>query len=505
MPTTTLRLAARGVTKSFGPTRALSGVDLDVNAGEVHAVVGENGAGKSTLMKVLSGAYRYDEGRILLDDVPFRPRSPREALERGIAMVYQELSLAPHLSVEDNILLGSEPASFGLLRRRELRRRAGDVLADLQQDIGPDTRVSDLAPAARQLVEVARAIAQPSCRVLILDEPTSSLSASDIDRLFTVIHRLRDRGLAVIYISHFLEELRRVADRFTVLRDGRSVGGGHTTETAVGDMVRMMVGREIEDFFPRSRHTRGEMLLEIQDLAGRTRPASASLTLNRGEVLGIAGLVGAGRTEFLRAVFGLDPIRGGTIRVGVAEGPAAPTKRIAQGMGFVSEDRAREGLAQALSVADNLTLARLAGLGPGPLVLPGRQARACQRHVETLSIRCRDVQQPVSELSGGNQQKVAIARLLHCDVDIFLLDEPTRGIDVTSKVAIYRLIDRLAVEGKGIVMISSSLPELLGVCDRVAVMYRGTLGPARPVERLDEHQLLLEATGGASSVWAEPA
>ena len=252
------RLVVRGVSKAFGPTVALVGVNLEVAAGEVHALVGENGAGKSTLMKVLSGAYRPDEGQILLDGEAYRPRNPKEARDRGVAMVYQELSLAPHLTVEENVLLGIEPTSFGVVRRREHRRRTLDVLAELEQtEIDPDARVKDLAPAARQLVEVARALAHPSCRVLILDEPTSSLSAPEIDRLFRVITRLRVRGLAIVYISHFLEEVQRIADRYTVLRDGRAVGTGSTAEVTVLDIVRLMVGGDVEDFFPRSAHKIG--------------------------------------------------------------------------------------------------------------------------------------------------------------------------------------------------------------------------------------------------------
>lgn len=490
------RLVVRGIHKAFGPTVALGGVDLDVPAGEVHALVGENGAGKSTLMKVLSGAYRFDAGEIRLDGEPYAPRNPREARDRGIAMVYQDLSLAPHLTVEENVLLGIEPARFGVIRRPARRRRVLEVLAELEQtDIDPDARVLDLAPAARQLVEVARALAQPACRVLILDEPTSSLTAHEIDRLFRVIGRLRARGLAIVYISHFLEEIRRIADRFTVLRDGRSVGSGQTAGTSIFDIVRLMVGTDIEEFFPRSVHVPGEPLLEIGDLAGHRRPESASLTLRRGEVVGIAGPVGSGRTELLRAIFGLDSIRRGTIRVGLATGPSPPADRLAQGVGFVSEDRTGEGLAASLSIAENLTLSRLNGLGPGPIVWPRRQAQACDPHIQALGIRCLNADQPVAELSGGNQQKVAIARLLHHDVDVFLLDEPTRGVDVSAKIAIYRLIDQLACAGKAVLMVSSSLPELLGICDRVAVMFRGRLGPARPVRELSEHSLLLEATG----------
>ncbi len=490
-------LVARGVRKAFGPTVALDGVDFDVASGEIHALVGENGAGKSTLMKVLSGAYLPDRGELYLAGEPYRPRNPSLARELGVAMVYQELSLAPHLSVEDNVLLGVEPTyRFGLLKRREIRQRVKTVLEPLgHEDISPEDKVGDLPPAARQLVEIARALAQESCRVLILDEPTSSLSGDDVKRLFDLIRRLARRGLAVIYISHFLEEVREIADRVTVLRDGKTVSTGNVRDLETSHIIRMMVGRDVGELYPRSKRTAGEALLTLHELAGIEKPRQASLTLHRGEVLGIAGLVGAGRTEMVRAVFGLDPVRRGKIRVGVFEGPASPTERLRQGVGLLSEDRGGEGLALSLSVADNLTLSKLEGLGPGPIVFPSKQDEATRRFIEMIEIRCRHTRQSVSELSGGNQQKVALARLLHHDVDVFLLDEPTRGVDVGSKARIYQLIDELASRGRAVLMVSSYLPELLGICDRVAVMCRGRLGPGRPVSEVDEHLLMMEATG----------
>jgi ribose transport system ATP-binding protein len=490
-------VVARGVRKAFGATVALAGVDFQVASGEVHALVGENGAGKSTLMKVLSGALLPDSGELFLNGEPYRVRDPSSARRLGVAMVYQELSLAPHLSVEDNVLLGAEPTRrFGILKRRAMRSKVNQVLEVLgHEEIQPEARVGDLNPATRQLVEIARALAQESCRVLILDEPTSSLGGQDVDRLFELIRRLAARGIAIIYISHFLEEVQEVADRVTVLRDGKTVGSETADRLSIPDIVRMMAGRDIGELYPRSHRPAGEAILEIDELAGQSKPTSTSLKLHVGEVLGIAGLVGAGRTEMVRAVFGLDPIRSGSVRVGIYEGPASPAKRLRQGVGLLSEDRAGEGLATSLSVADNLTLSKLKGLGPGPIVLPSRQEAATRVHIEALEIRCRHPQQPASELSGGNQQKVALARLLHHDVEVFLLDEPTRGIDVASKARIYRLIDELAAAGKAILMVSSYLPELLGVCDRIAVMCRGRLGPARPASDLDANQLLMEATG----------
>lgn len=490
------RLEMRGVRKAFGATLALDNVAFSVRAGEVHALVGENGAGKSTLMKVLSGAVRPDRGEMWLDGERYEPRSPLDGRRRGVGMIYQELSLAPHLSVQDNILLGNESTKLGWVRARTQRARVEEALAVLgHPEIRPQARVGCLPTGAQQLVEIARALAV-QCRVLVFDEPTSSLARDDVERLFGLIGRLRAQGLGIVYISHFLEEVQRVADRFTVLRDGRSVGCGPAQSTTATEIVRLMVGRDVREMFPRSARTPGDLLLEVRDLAGVAKPESASLDLRRGEVLGIAGLVGAGRTELVRALFGLDPVRRGHIRLGVWVGPASPANRLRQGMGLLSENRKEEGLATGLTVADNLTLSRLSGLGPPGLVWPWRQSAAAEQWIHALSIRCDGPSQRVSDLSGGNQQKVALARLLHHDVDVLLLDEPTRGIDVGSKAQIYQLIDDLAARrGKAILLVSSYLPELFGVCDRIAVMCRGVLGPARSVAALDEDQVMLEATG----------
>ena len=486
----------RGVFKHFGATVALAGVDLEVAPGEVHALLGENGAGKSTLMKILSGALAPDRGDMALDGERFRPNDPLAARRQGVAMIYQELSLAPHLSVQENVLLGLEPTRWGVIRRGEARRQVETALEALEHpEIRPEARVGSLSLASRQLVEIARALVVES-RVLVLDEPTSSLGRDDVERLFSLIRRLRQRGLAIVYISHFLEEVQQVADRFTVLRDGCVAGTGAVASTSMEEMVEMMVGRRLQEMFPRSTRTPGEVLLEVRQLQGEIRPESAGFSLRRGEVLGLAGLVGAGRTELLRALFGLDPVRQGEIRLGVYTGPASPTQRLAQGMGLSSEDRKGEGLAAGLSLADNLTLSRMKGMGPLGLVLPGRQAVRAARWIEKLGIRCRNAGQRLADLSGGNQQKVALARLLHHDVDVLLLDEPTRGIDVASKVQIYELIDELtARQDKAVLLVSSYVPELLGVADRIAVMCRGRLGPARPASELDEHEIMLEAAG----------
>jgi ribose transport system ATP-binding protein len=494
-------LRMRGIEKRFGATVALRGVELDVLPGSVHALIGENGAGKSTLMKTLSGACSPDAGTMEFGGEPFFPSNPLHARALGVCMIYQELALAPDLSVMENILLGIEPTRGPFIRWAQVRTIAQHALREVGlPDLAPEMRTGDLPVAQQQLVEIARAVAG-GCRILVLDEPTSSLTRRDVEQLFMLVRRLRDRGIAVIYISHALEEVSALCDRFTVLRDGETVGHGRVGEVSVDRIIALMVGRDVGDLYPRSLRSPGEVILELNHLAGVPLPHSASLTLRRGEVVGIAGLIGAGRTEMVRTLFGLSPVREGTVRVGTHRGPATPRQRWSQGLGLVSEDRKQEGLAQSLSIADNLTLTRLGGLGPWGLVRPSRQRAACRPWIESFPIKCRDAAQPVQDLSGGNQQKVAIARLLHHDAEVLLLDEPTRGIDVGSKAQIYRLIDALArgdeAAGrapKAILVISSYLPELLGICDRIAVMARGVLGPARPVQDWNEHSLMLEAT-----------
>ena len=495
------RLRMTGIRKSYGPTRALDGVDLALRAGEVHALVGENGAGKSTLMKVLSGAVDPDAGGMTLDGRAYAPSGPQDARRRGVAMIYQELTLAPHLSVEANVALGLETTRWGFLRRGADRRRVEEALAVLEHpEIRPDASVASLNPAAQQLVEIARALLL-DVRVLVLDEPTSSLTQQDAQRLFALVRRLRDRGVTVVYISHFLEEVQQIADRFTVLRDGRSVGGGRTADFAVGHIVEMMVGRALDEQYPHTPHEIGAPVLELTDLTGEELPVGVGLTLHRGEILGVAGVVGAGRTELLRAVFGLDPVRRGRVVVRTATagevvgGSSTPGRRIAEGLGMLSEDRKEEGLTLEQSIEDNLTYTRLGPYSWLGWLNAGRRRRAVREWLGRLRVRCSGPGQAVGDLSGGNQQKVALGRLLHQEADVLLLDEPTRGVDVGSKAEIYRLIGALAAQGKAVLFVSSYLPELLGVCDRLAVMTRGRLSAARPAGEWTPEQIMAVATG----------
>ena len=493
----------RDIRKTFGPTIALGRVDLEVLPGEVHALVGENGAGKSTLMKILSGAYLPDSGEMEIDGKTYHPRHPLDARAAGVGMIYQELSIAPHLTVEENIVLGMEPMRGLFVDRKAMRVRALEALAHFDHpDIRPDALAGKLSVSARQLVEIGRSLAM-GCKLLVFDEPTSSLAQKDIERLFSLIDRLKAQGISIIYISHFLEEVKRLASRLTVLRDGSVVGTREVATVAPEEVVAMMVGRDVEDLYPRTHHQPGERLLEIRDFSGHEKPRGLNLDVHRGEVVGIAGLVGSGRTEFLRALFGLDGVKSGEVLIGGKSQPGNPRKRWQQGLGLLSENRKEEGLALNLSIADNVTLTCLERFGSGGTVSPKKQRAATAVWIDRLGIKCQGPAQAVGALSGGNQQKAAFARLLEHDVDVLLLDEPTRGIDIAAKARIYEAINEVVTDPKrprAVIMISSYLPELFGVCDRIAVMSQGKLTRAVAVENLTPHDVMLVATGKAADL-----
>ncbi len=467
-------LEAQGISKRYGATVALDAVDLGAQSGQVHAILGENGSGKSTLMKVLAGVVAPDSGTMTIGGEPYAPRTPADARNAGVAMIHQELSVCPDLSVAENVVLGAEETKLGVVRGARSRQIAHEALAKMgYSDLDVTTTVRRLSPASRQIVEIARAVALDS-RVVILDEPTSSLGRADVEALFGVMDVLRDSGKAVLFISHFLDEVRRVSDVATVLRDGRQVGVHPARQLSDAEIVRLMVGRSIDELYPRTDRKEGDVALSVHGLSGIVKPEGASLELRRGEVLGIAGLNGAGRTELLRLIFGLDPVVSGEIQVGAMGGAGSPALRWAQGVGLLSEDRKEEGLFLNLPIYENVGMASL----NTAVVSPAREAVTGAEWIGRLGVKARGPEQPVGQLSGGNQQKVALARMLRHGVDVLLLDEPTRGIDVGSKETIYRLIDDLAGEGKAILMVSSYLPELLGVCDRIHVMRRGELLPA---------------------------
>jgi ribose transport system ATP-binding protein len=493
-----VRLRLTGIQKAFGATRALKSVSLDVAPGEVHALIGENGAGKSTLMKILSGAHEADAGTMELSGIPYLPENPHDARLKGVAMIYQELNLALHLSAQENILLGAESTRLGWVDRRTSRERARAALAQLgHADLDLDRRAGEFSIAEQQVIEIARALLiQP--QVLIMDEPTSSLTQADTEKLFATIGRLRGSGVSVIYISHFLEECRRIADRYTVLKDGETVGSGEMKDATLDHIVTLMTGREVKDLYPRTAHAPGQVVLEVKAGASAPRLRRASLQVRAGEIFGLAGLIGAGRTDLLRTIFGLDELEAGEVCIlDAAAHAAGPRDRWAQGVGFLSENRKEEGLMLNQSIADNLTLTKMDAYGRFGWVNGGRQRATAQRWVGELRVKCQDAGQAIGQLSGGNQQKVALARLLEHPARIFLLDEPTRGIDVGSKAQIYQLVSELAAAGKAVVVVSSYLPELLGLCDTIGVMCRGELAAVRPRAEWDEASIMRVATGSA--------
>ena len=479
MPT----LSLKKIHKSFGPTVALDGVDLELREGEVHALIGENGAGKSTLMNVIAGSLQPDEGTMELDGRPYAPANPLDARTHGIALIHQELSLCPHLSVAENVLMGIESSRFGLLNRDKLNARTNEVLKTFHHaDIRPERRVGDLSVAARQIVEISRAIAARA-RIILMDEPTSSLQRDDVQHLFALIRKLSADGISVVYISHFLEEVRQIADRFTVLRDGRSVATGEIASISDDELIAKMVGRAQQTLFPARTNTPGETILEVQNLAAPPLLKDASFTLRRGEILGIAGLMGSGRTPLLRAIFGLDAITNGTISV---------DRKM---LGYLSEDRKGEGLTLNQSVADNVTVTRFESCSRWGWLDLVAQRKQTERLVNALKIKTRSAQQTVGSLSGGNQQKVSVARLLHQEADVLLLDEPTRGIDIGSKAQVYETVAACAAQNKAVLMVSSYLPELFGMCDRLAVMTRGKLSEVKPIDEWTPESVLQAAIG----------
>jgi len=493
------QLRLQGIHKAFGATQALKSVSLEVARGEVHALIGENGAGKSTLMKILSGAHLADGGTMELAGKPYRPENPHAARQQGVAMIYQELNLALHLTVAENILLGAESHRGGLIDRAACRTRAHQALGQLGHGyLVLDRPAAALTIAEQQVVEIARALLFKP-KVLIMDEPTSSLTQADTQNLFRVIRKLRDQGVSVIYISHFLEECAAIADRYTVLKDGETVGSGAMAGTDEAEIITLMTGRKVEELYPQRPHSVGTPVLQVATIASRPKVRSASLTLHAGEIFGVAGLIGAGRTEMLRAIFGLDQLDAGTVTVGSTRGGAiSPRRRWQDGVGFLSENRKEEGLMLNQSLADNLTLTKLRDFTLGGWLERGYQRQVTQRWIDRLGVKCRGAAQPIGDLSGGNQQKIALARLLEHPAKIFLLDEPTRGIDVGSKAAIYELIAELAAAGKSILIVSSYLPELLGLCDTIGVMARGSLIEVRPRSAWTEESIMQAAIAAAA-------
>ncbi|BBL78371.1 ribose import ATP-binding protein RbsA 2 [Rubrobacter xylanophilus] len=494
-------LEMRGITKRFPGVVALDGVNFELLPGEVHVLLGENGAGKSTLIKILSGAYRPDGGEILMDGRRVEIRSAGEAQRLGISTIYQEFNLVPQLSVAENIYLGRQPRRFGVVDRGRMEREARGLLERLRVRVDPRARVAGLGVAQRQMVEIAKALGLRA-RVLVMDEPTAVLSGRETGQLFRIVRRLKEEGVGVIFISHHLEEVAEIGDRITVLRDGRLVGRV-PADTGRDELVRMMVGRSIDEQFPRRRTEPGEVLLEVRGLTRRGVLEGVSLQVRSGEVVGVAGLVGAGRTELARAIFGVDPVDAGEVLVeGRPLEDFGPREARRRGMGFIAEDRQGQGIVPPLSVAENLVLASPErDLRAGMLVDWGHLLRRAGEVVESLRIRTPSLEQEIRYLSGGNQQKAVIGRWMLAGSRVLIMDEPTRGVDVGAKVEIYELMNRLTEAGAGILMISSEMPEVLGMSDRILVMSGGRItGELSPREATQERVMGLATAGSEAAV-----
>ncbi|MBE1588529.1 sugar ABC transporter ATP-binding protein [Nonomuraea angiospora] len=467
-------LKAEGLRKTFPGVVALDGVDLSLRTGEVHVLLGENGAGKSTLIKILSGAYRPDEGRILMDGRPVHLRTAGDAQRLGISTIYQEFNLVPQLTVAENLALGRPPRRFGLVATGRMEQQAKALLERVGVDAHPRTPVAGLGIARMQMIEIAKALALDA-RVLIMDEPTAVLTTGEVARLFAIVRQLREEGVAVVFITHHLEEIAEIGDRVTVLRDGRSVARV-SAHTGRDELVALMVGRPVGQQYPRRPARRGRPLLTVSGLTRRGAFGDVSFEVRAGEVVGMAGLVGAGRTEVVRAVFGADRYDAGEVTVrGTRLPPGDVHAAMEAGLGLVPEDRKGQGLVPRAGVAENLGLVTMRDATRAGFVDRSRLRSAAAKAAERLGIRMAGLDQEVRTLSGGNQQKVVIGKWLVADARVLILDEPTRGIDVGAKVEIYELVNELTAEGDAVLMVSSDLPEVLGMSDRILVMARGRL------------------------------
>lgn len=491
-------LQMRGICKHYPGVQALRDAALEVRAGEVHILLGENGAGKSTLMKILSGAVRRDSGEILLDGQAVDISDPAAARRLGVSTIYQELSLVPHLTVAENIFLGKAPTRrFGIIDWTTMRHRAGGILESLGVSVDPDAPVFTLRLAQQQMVEIARALTD-SARVLVMDEPTSALSQREVAQLFATIARLTANGVGVVYISHRMDEVFRIGQRVTILRDGCYVATREIGDVSVPELVKLMADREVSDHYPRRVHTRGEELLRVEDLSSRGL-RGVSLVLHRGEVLGIAGLVGAGRTRLARAIIGADRVERGRITIrGRAVRVSSPSAAGRARIGFLPEDRKQHGLVLGLSVERNIAMSHLDALSRFGVMNPRAERREAEDAIARLSIRTPDASQRVLNLSGGNQQKVVLAKWLAAQAEILIFDEPTRGIDVAARHDIYLLINSVVGAGAGVIMISSDLPEVIGMSDRLLVMRGGAVEAEFSSESVTDAAVLQAALGVAS-------
>ncbi|MFI6512664.1 sugar ABC transporter ATP-binding protein [Streptosporangium sp. NPDC050855] len=492
-------LALAGVSKAFGAVRALHEVSLDLCAGEVHALAGENGAGKSTLVKILAGVHRPDGGQVLLDGEPVEFSGPADAQRAGVAVIYQEPTMFPDLSVAENIFIGRHPRGrFGRIDRAAMRARSAELFARLGVALGPEQPARGLSIADQQLVEIAKALSRDA-RVLVMDEPTAALSGNEVARLFGVVEALREQGCAVLFISHRLDEIFELCGRVTTLRDGTWIASEPVAGLTHDELVRRMVGRDLGTLYPKQEARVGEVALRVDRLTREGVFTDVSFEVRRGEIVALAGLIGAGRSEVARAIFGVDRRDVGTVEVNGRRLPAAsPTAAMSAGLALVPEDRRRQGLVMGHSIERNIGITGLKRLRRGPLVSRAAERDRARDWAIRLHLGFGRLSDAVDVLSGGNQQKVVLGKWLATDPEVLIVDEPTRGIDVGTKAEVHRLLSRLASEGLAVLMISSDLPEVLGMADRVLVMQEGRLVAEIPRERATEENVMSAATGRAS-------
>jgi len=483
------------ISKNFSGVQALRDVPFDLYAGEVHALLGENGAGKSTLIKIVTGVHQPDGGQIKLNGQPLSFADPRQSREHGIAAIYQEPSLFPDLDIAENIFVGRQPTGGGgWVAWSQMHQEAKTLLASLGVQLNPKTKARNLSVAEQQMVEIARALSVQA-KILIMDEPTSSLTLAEVDDLFRIVHQLREAGTAIIFISHRLEELFEVADRVTVLRDGHYVGTRPISEVTTDALIRMMVGRTLADLFPKQAVEAGEVILQVDGLSREGLFKDVSFELRRGEILGMAGLVGAGRTDVARSLFGIEPATSGTIKIGGRPvNITSPQQAMKLGLAYLPEDRQHHGLVLPMPIAQNITLPILSQFSNMSWVNNKQEQQSAQKSATQLDVRAAGIWQKARELSGGNQQKVVLAKWLATEPDILILDEPTRGIDVGTKAAVHGLMSSLAAQGKAILMISSELPEVLGMSDRILVMREGRMTGHFERAEATQEKIMLAAT-----------
>lgn len=504
-------LRMSGISKSFPGVRALQNVDLSVQAGECLALVGENGAGKSTLMKILSGVYAPDEGTIEIDGRTVVPSNPHHAQQLGVSIIYQEFNLFPNMSIEENIFIGREPNRSGIVDRAQMRESALGYLRQVGVDLDPRSMVRDLSVAQQQMVEIAKALSY-NARIVIMDEPTSALTDTEVRALFEIIRGLKARGLGIVFVSHRLEEIFEICDRITVLRDGRNAGELSTATATPDQVVRMMVGREMTDLFQKENSsTSDQVVLEVRGLSRRGTQRDDSkvvldgvdLQVRSGEIVGLAGLVGSGRTEVARAIFGADPFDSGEIYLdGQRVHVKSPAEAIGKGIALAPEDRKLQALVLALAIRENIALPNLGRLSRLGFVRRREERALADRYIHALSVRTPSMEQKVINLSGGNQQKVVLAKWLALNPKVLIVDEPTRGIDIGAKAEVHSLLSQLAAQGVAILMISSELPEILGMSDRIYVMREGKITGVLDRSEATEERVMELATGVAAGAHA---